>query len=60
MLSIVNGKIYCTYIAAVPMGGVDGINRLKLNRTQVVFFFFHFRTLHLDIIRVLFIHQLMH
>jgi len=42
MLSIVNGKICCTYIAAVPMGGVDSINRLKLNRTQVVFFFFYF------------------
>ena len=39
MLSIVNGKIYCTYIAAVPMGGVDSINRLKLNRTQVFFSF---------------------
>jgi hypothetical protein len=57
MLYVVNGKIYCTYIAAVPMGGVDSINGSKLNKTL---FFFHIRTLHLDIIRVLFIHQLMH
>jgi hypothetical protein len=59
MLSVVNGKIHCTYIAAVPMGGVDSINRSKLNRTQVPPPP-HIHTFHLDIIRVLFIHQLMH
>jgi hypothetical protein len=59
MLSVVNGKIYCTYIAAVPMGGVDSINRSKLNRAQV-FLFFHIRTVHLDISKVLFTHQLLH
>jgi hypothetical protein len=36
MLSIENGKTYCTYIIAIPMGGVDSINTLKLYRTQVI------------------------
>ena len=35
---------------------------LKLNYSTsfLFFFFFHIRTVHLDIIQVLFIHQLMH
>jgi len=31
-----------------------------MKKVQLVFFNFHIRTVHLDIIKVLFIHQLMH
>jgi len=36
MLFIVNGKIYCRYIVTIPMGGVEKVKRLKLNRTHVI------------------------